>query len=143
MSTRIIPKRDAVERFFALWDRFQHIGDVPDELERQIILNENANGGSTAAGKLEQITQSLGGRMAAEDGENSPKVTNDQCSDDGQSSCGDSPSLVRCILSSFGYQDSAPVTERQKQLLYKTFKWLIDTGCGHDLVSIRDAQKLD
>ncbi|MCP4193645.1 MAG: hypothetical protein GY768_23785, partial [Planctomycetaceae bacterium] len=56
LSTRILPRRDAVERFFARWDRFQHIGDVPDELVRQIILNENASN-----------ENALSGRMAAHD----------------------------------------------------------------------------
>ncbi len=49
---------------------------------------------------------------------------------------------MRHILTEFGYRDSAPVTKKQKELLYRTFKWLIDTGCGHDLVSFRDACKL-
>ncbi len=118
LSNRVIPRRDAVERFFARWDRFQHIGDVPDELERQIILNENA------------LTESaLSGRMAApvDDVIKVPDI--DQQSDGGASSCGDASPPVRCILMTFGQKDSAPALRKQEQLLSKRFKWLIDTGC--------------
>ncbi len=66
----------------------------------------------------------------------------DQRSDDGVSSCGDASPPVRCILMTFGQKDSAPALRKQEQILLKRFKWLIDTGCGYDLISVRDAQKL-
>ncbi len=66
LSTRAIPKRDAVERFYAHWDRFHHIGEVPDEEQRQEILNQNACDRFNNEQRAESLCGVLGSSMAAE-----------------------------------------------------------------------------
>ncbi len=47
LSSSTIPRVDAIVRFDGRWEKFQHLGNVPEEGERQEVLNALVNGGCT------------------------------------------------------------------------------------------------
>ncbi|MCP4240753.1 MAG: hypothetical protein GY772_09350, partial [bacterium] len=131
------------ERFHARWSQFHHIGDVPDEEQRQDLLNQNACERFNEEQRTESTCGVLGSRTAAEASHD--KGPNRVDDDAGSSDGGDSleyPELDRGLLNLIGNVDSAPASKKQTKLLIRRFKWLVDTGCGHYLISKTDAEKL-